>query len=145
MPKTHSNRDKLSEVVLEAMHDGMSLRKACIEAGISAATFVRWCDESESLAKQYVCAREACIDKIADEIIEISDEAVPTTSQGSLDSAAVAQNRLRVDSRKWLLSKLAPKKYGDKIETVHSGTGPGGAIVVNAIINGVKVGNKSSA
>lgn len=31
------------------------------------------------------------------------------------DSTAVARNRLRMDARKWVASKLKPKKYGDKL------------------------------
>jgi hypothetical protein len=38
------------------------------------------------------------------------------TAEGKLDGVSVAHARLRVDTRKWLLSKLAPKKYGDKLE-----------------------------
>lgn len=56
------------------------------------------------------------IDRIAQEAIEIADEPVPMTEKGGLDSAAVQKQRLQVDTRKWLLSKLAPKKYGEKLE-----------------------------
>jgi hypothetical protein len=38
------------------------------------------------------------------------------TGEGKVDNAMVQKQRLRVDTRKWLLSKLAPKKYGDKLE-----------------------------
>lgn len=47
--------------------------------------------------------------------MEISDEEVGTNYKGGSDTGAVQRNRLRVDSRKWLLSKLAPKKYGDRL------------------------------
>ncbi len=36
-----------------------------------------------------------------------------------VDSAAVGHARLKIDTRKWTMSKLAPKKYGDKI--LHEG------------------------
>ena len=32
------------------------------------------------------------------------------------DGEHVQRARLRIDSRKWLMSKMAPKKYGDRIE-----------------------------
>ena len=38
-----------------------------------------------------------------------------------MDSTAVNLLRLRIDARKWYASKVAPKKYGDKIETTHRG------------------------
>ncbi len=46
------------------------------------------------------------LDAIAEETFEISDD----------KDDDPASRRVRVDTRKWLLSKLAPKKYGDRIE-----------------------------
>jgi hypothetical protein len=65
-------------------------------------------------------ARERQADKHAEDILAISDEVViEATYQGEtvrldVSSAAVARNRLRVDSRKWLAAKMNQKKYGDK-------------------------------
>lgn len=132
----------ISDGVIEGMLDGMSLRKACIAAGVPISTFLRWCDIDAKLAEQYTCAREELIQGLFEDLVEIADAPVGTTDNGSTDSGAVAKQRLQVDTRKWALSKLAPKKYGDKIETTLLGNGPGGAIVVNASINGVAVGNK---
>lgn len=118
-------KDSISAVVLEAMREGLSLRKSCIEADVSISTFLLWVSENESLADQYTCAREAMIDKIADETIEIADTPVGTTDNGSTDSGAVQKQKLQVDTRKWLLSKLAPKKYGDKVENTVIGADGG--------------------
>lgn len=95
---------------------GMSLRKAAMDAGISAATFNCWCNDDVELAKQYALARTAMIDKMADEILEIADEKVIPTGDGKLDNAMIQKQRLQVEARKWILSKLAPKKFGDKLE-----------------------------
>ena len=57
---------------------------------------------------------------MADELLEVADEAEVTAQHDgadvklALDATAVNRNRLRVDARKWYLSKLAPKKYGDR-------------------------------
>jgi hypothetical protein len=56
------------------------------------------------------------IEHIASETIEIADAPVGSTDSGSTDSGAVQKQRLQVDTRKWLLARLAPKKYGDKLE-----------------------------
>lgn len=53
------------------------------------------------------------------------------------DSTAVQRNRLRVDARKWLLSKMAPKKYGDKVTQEHTGAN-GGAIQVASTVTFVR-------
>lgn len=56
------------------------------------------------------------IDCLADEIIEIADEELIPTGDGKIDSAMVQKQKLRMEGRKWSLSKMAPKKYGDKLE-----------------------------
>ena len=50
---------------------------------------------------------------MADELVEISD--ADCTVDGKPDNALVQQARLRVDTRKWLLSKMLPKRYVDRV------------------------------
>jgi hypothetical protein len=47
--------------------------------------------------------------------MEISDQD-PEIVDGKKDWAAIQKHKLQVDTRKWLLSKLAPKKYGDTLK-----------------------------
>ena len=102
--------------VLTQMRDGNSLRQAAEMAGVARQTFLDWVDKDEELSGHYAQARAAMIDKIADDIMTIADEEMIPTGEGKVDNAMVQKQRLRVDTRKWLLSKLAPKKYGDKLE-----------------------------
>jgi hypothetical protein len=53
---------------------------------------------------------------MAQEVLELSDSEVPETGDGKKDWQAIQKHKLQVDTRKWLLSKLAPKKYGDRLE-----------------------------
>lgn len=84
-------------------------------------TVYRWIAARDEFRHMYEVAREDQADTMADEIISIADEAdVSITQDGdetrlSLDSVAIARNRLRVDARKWVAAKLKPKKYGDRI------------------------------
>ena len=64
---------------------------------------------------------------MAEEILEIADDNY-TGPDGRADNGAVQQARLRVDSRRWLLSKLMPRKYGDKITQEITGE-EGGALI----------------
>lgn len=113
----HPDREGLSRIILENMaENGMSLRKSCIVAGIGTSTFVDWVSQDANLSERYAHARNALMDKIADEIMDIADLHIIPTGDGKLDHAVVQKQRLQIDTRKWLLSKLAPKKYGDKIE-----------------------------
>lgn len=108
-------RAQVAQMVLEGMRDGLSAHKACQAAGVPQSTFCRWVDEDADLAERYTRAREDLIERMAAEVLEISDADVPELADGKKDWAAVQKHRLQVDSRKWLLSKIAPKKYGDKM------------------------------
>jgi hypothetical protein len=110
-----NERSKVSQMVLDGMRNGLSAFKACQVAGVPQSTFSRWCDDDATLAESYARAREDLIERMATEIMDISDQDVGITD-GKKDWAAVQKHKLQVDSRKWLLSKLAPKKYGDKLE-----------------------------
>jgi hypothetical protein len=113
-PKAEKEK-KITEV-LAGMRNGLSLRQSSENANVKAQTFLSWVDQDKDLSEQYAQARAAMIDKIADDIMTIADEEMIPTGEGKVDNAMVQKQRLRVDTRKWLLSKLAPKKYGDKLE-----------------------------
>lgn len=99
------------------------------------ATVFKWLAEESKgggespLRDMYEICKEIQVDFMADEIVEISDneanqplviDGVPVVVEGKpvkyTDSASVAHARLRVDSRKWIASKLKHRKYGDKLE-----------------------------
>lgn len=63
---------------------------------------------------QYTRAAETRADHIFEDILNLSDNVIE-------DGAAIAKARLQVDARKWALSKMQPKKYGDKLDLNHSG------------------------
>jgi hypothetical protein len=71
-----------------------------------------------NFAELYTCARTNAADTLAEETVDIADE---VKDAGHMDSARVNAARLRVDARKWVASKLKPKVYADRIETVTSG------------------------
>lgn len=110
------DKDAICQIVLQGMREGLSCFKACQKAGVPNSTFMRWLDADAKLAERYAHAREDLIERIASEILELSDEEVPETGDGKRDWQAIQQRKLQVDSRKWLLSKLAPKRYGEKLE-----------------------------
>lgn len=138
--QVESDRSKAMRV-FALMYDGLSLRAACKQVGVPASNIVLWCDQDPELAEHYAKAREGVQMHWAEDIVDIADEDVPVTATGGLDSAAVAKQRLRIDSRKWILSKLQPKKYGDKIEQTLQGP-EGGAINLNVPINIIGVAPK---
>jgi hypothetical protein len=73
-------------------------------------------------------ARELGYLKMADELVEISDDSRNDymdriSADGEvtrvIDQEAMARSRLRLDTRKWVLSKMLPKVYGDKVSQEH--------------------------
>jgi hypothetical protein len=110
------DRAIISQSVLDGMRSGLSAFKACQAAGVPQSTFSRWVDDDAILAENYTRAREDLIERMAQEVLELSDSDVGFLPDGKKDWAAVQKHKLQVDTRKWLLSKLAPKKYGEKLE-----------------------------
>lgn len=120
---------EIADAICSAMAEGQSLRSVLREDRMpSIGTFLRWVSERPDLAEQYGHARALCLDAMAEDIIDIAD--TPQIGQKSVSKATgleitegdmVEHRRLRIESRKWLLAKVAPKKYGDKIENTIQG------------------------
>lgn len=93
-------------------------------------TVMLWLVEDESLCDTYTRAKDSQADYMAEEILDIADDSsndYMTRKRGDdeievLDSEHVQRSKLRIESRKWLMSKLKPKKYGDRVNQVHEGT-----------------------
>lgn len=109
-------RPGIAQKVLDGMRNGMSAFKACQAAGVNQSTFNLWLNDDAELAAEYARAREDLIERMANEVLELSDQDVGIQPDGKKDWAAIQKHKLQVDTRKWLLSKLAPKKYGEKLE-----------------------------
>lgn len=120
--------EAISLLICERLAHGESLVSICKDERLPArGTVMRWLQEDHhtGFRDNYARAREAQADFYAEEIIGIADEECTYVKHGdgdearkvevAFDSAAVARNRLRVDARKWYASKVAPKKYGEKI------------------------------
>lgn len=111
-------------LICARLAEGESLRKICQDEGTpDISTVFRWLASHAEFREQYARAREAQADRMAEEILSIADDGLNDTyvdEEGNkrTDHDVVARSRLRVDARKWLASKMAPKKYGDKIEHV---------------------------
>lgn len=119
-----ADRSRITAAVLERMEQGSSAFRACKLEGVPFVTFSAWIGNAPDLAEAYARAREGQIRRLAEEIEELADEPLPTNDRGGLDPAAVAKQRLQIDVRKWLLSKLAPKSYGERVEVVGDAAQP---------------------
>jgi len=85
---------------------------ACRQIDVPMGTFWRHLAKDASLLERYARAKSQGMDALAEEIFDLSDRKVETDLE-------LAQRRLQIDARKWTLSKIAPKKYGDRM--IHAG------------------------
>lgn len=119
--------DELALQICERLADGETLRAVCATPGYpDERTVRRWAlDDKHPFSPQYTRARELGYHKMADDLIEIADDGTndyvtKSNKDGStyeaLNAEHVQRSRLRVDIRKWLLSKALPKMWGDKLE-----------------------------
>jgi hypothetical protein len=88
-------------------------------------TIFSWLKTYGDFSDQYARAKRLQIEVLVDEIIEIADDSSQDNiinQQGQIicNNATINRARLRIDTRKWIASKLAPKIYGDKIDNTHS-------------------------
>lgn len=106
----------VADEICRRMALGESLRKICRDDGMPDESTVRlWAvSNRNNFYPQYARARASQMEAMAEDIIDIADD----------KSEDPQRARLRVDTRKWLMSKIAPKVYGDR--TRHELTGAGG-------------------
>ena len=99
----------------------ISLASICRDEGMPDERSVRrWARNHGDFADHYAAARRLGYEKRADELLEIADDSSADwidTGNGNrvFDSVHVNRARLMIDTRKWLLSKMLPKVYGDHV------------------------------
>ena len=114
----------IADKICARMEAGESLRSICRREKMPSLSAVcEWLADGKhnEFVEQYALAREAMLESHAEEIMKIADESVFRMEDGSIDSGMVQKQRLQIDARKWILSKLLPKKYGDKVGISHGG------------------------
>jgi len=120
MAYSREDKDRIFTEICDLIASGLSLRKAIKQSKtINRDTFNEWSKESKQFSDQYALAEEDRIDVRFESIEEDYSEEAQRDTFGKIDSAWVALQRLKIDAKKWELSKLMPKKYGDKIENTH--------------------------
>jgi hypothetical protein len=92
-----------------------------IEGMPAVSTFYAWILSDEKKQKKYACACEVRADNLFEELLTISDATdkdviIDMDGNKVTNHNVIQRDRLRVDSRKWILSKMMPKKYGDKLD-----------------------------
>ena len=107
--------EKIGLEICRRISEGDSLRTICKDSKMPSQSMVfRWLTSQDEFREQYGAAMTARADAMFEEMLEIANEGNPGDTQRA---------RLRVDALKWALSRMNPKKYGDKTQTEISGAG----------------------
>lgn len=121
---------ELADHICSELADGKSLRTVCKHDGMpSTQTVFRWLRTYEGFCDQYARAKDEAADALVDEMLDIADHASNDWMEVHdkdnvgyrLNGEAINRSRLRVDARKWIASKLKPKKYGERVSTELTG------------------------
>lgn len=131
MAYSEIEKQKIFDDIINLISGGLSLRKSIEELKtISRETFFEWIAKDKQLSDQYARATEVRADAIFEEMFDIADDGTNDwierqNKQGEsyyeLNGEHVQRSKLRIDARKWALSKMQPKKYGDKLDITTDG------------------------
>jgi len=125
-------KDNAIKLILEQVTSGKSVRgildNGDREVLPTWTTFAEWLKDDELLAKQYAYAMEQRADVIFDGMLDIADNSekdivVLEDGREVVDHNVIGRDKLKIDTRKWILSRMNPKKYGDssKVDVTSGG------------------------
>lgn len=127
--------EELGQRICARIMNGESVRAICADDGMpSRSTFFNWLadEDNEWFRRAYMLAKDAQADVLADEILDIADDASNdwmrrnggNEEEWQLNHDQIQRSRLQIDARKWMAAKLKPKKYSDRLAMEHSGRRP---------------------
>lgn len=121
---------EMAQEICEAIANGASLRQALEPFQVARSQAYQWMRQFKWFAAMYERARLDQVETMRDEMQEIADDGTndweeKENKDGStyiaLNSEHVQRSRLRLDTRKWILERMNPRKYGPKAELAMTG------------------------
>ena len=122
--------EELASEICAELALGKSIRTVCHPEHMpSVATIFNWFSKHPTFLEQYTRAKQESADAMAEDVLDIADDGTNdymTITKGDKEyevtnGEAIQRSRLRVETRKWLMAKMKPKKYGDKIDMTTNG------------------------
>lgn len=115
---------ELAERICSQLSEGISLRTVCLAEDMPSKTTVfNWLHVNKDFLDQYARAKEESthanqeiLEDLGDQAIELAQSVDPKAS-----GAVVQAVKLKADNMKWVMSKMKPKKYGDKVDLTTNG------------------------
>lgn len=131
-PYNYTDEEKeriVTDICNRVIDEKISFNVAVEESAITYVTFFQWMVKSDNLKQLYNYARDVRSDILFEEIVTIADTPVEGTKTKITDKGTeiisgdmTEHRKLQIDARKWVVSKMQPKKYGDKISQEISGS-----------------------
>lgn len=126
---TDDLKEAAISIIIERITKGESIRRILNKDRKNLPSnflFLKWVSEDEALAKQYAQAMNVRADLMFDEMLDIADSTgddIIELDDGRqvVNHEVINRDRLRVDTRKWVLSRMNPKKYGEKVDVTSGG------------------------
>lgn len=119
---------ELASHICSELAAGKSLVKICEDPNMPGRrTVFDWLRAHPEFEKLYQIAKDECAEVLVEEMLEIADNGGRAGT-----SEKVQRDRVRIDTRKWIASKLKPKKYSEKVAAEVSGP-EGGPVVVEIV------------
>lgn len=116
--------EELAQKICSKLAEGISLRTVCLADDMpNKSTVFKWLAEIEGFSDQYVRAKEESADAMHEELMILGDEAIRLSQEVDFkaSNAVVSAVKLKADNMKWSMSKMKPKKYGDKLDLTSKG------------------------
>lgn len=110
---------ELAAKVLDLLAQSGSLRRVCRELGVSRNSIIPWVvDNTEGFGDAYARAKEHGIDTLVEETLDIADDGsndyMAAKDGVQLDTEHIQRSKIRVETRRWLAERMAPRRYGLK-------------------------------
>lgn len=134
-----SYTQELADKICAELGQGRSLRTVCKPDDMPhISTIFNWFRTQPQFLEQYTRAKEESADAMAEDVLDIADDGTNdymTITKGGheyevVNNEALQRSRLRVDTRKWLMAKMKPKKYGDKLDMTSDGEKLEGLVII---------------
>lgn len=122
MAYSDKEKRKLLDAIYDKISEGSSLRNALKSKGMpKRKTFFEWMKDNPEESNQYAHACEERQEGIFEDIGNIADDSSEderVTEGGNIvfNGEFAARSKIRIDARKWMLGKMNPKVYGDKLD-----------------------------
>lgn len=108
MGRPSSFTEELADIICAELASGKSLRKICEPDEMpNRETVRRWQVENEAFAAKCARARDAQADEYFDRVADVVEGATPESAPA---------DRVKLAGLQWMASKLAPRRYGDKLQ-----------------------------